>query len=139
MRLRWVRDARGREEEIIALVALTALALGAGWLRADLPTPRCVFHALTGIPCVTCGATRAFRCLLNGDFPGAFAWNPLVSIGVMAIGVGITYAGAVALLRLPRVRVQEISGQELRRMRVLVVTAVAANWVYLGLRFSGAL
>lgn len=137
MRLQFVRDARGREEEIAALVAVSAAALGAAWLRAGLPTPRCVFHALTGVPCVTCGATRSFRSLLNGEIFSAILWNPLVALGAITAGILVGYAIVVALFRLPRARIREVSKGDLRWMRALVVTAVAANWIYLGFRFAG--
>lgn len=133
MRLRFVHDAKGREEEIVALVGVGAAALGVAWLRAGLPTPRCVFHALTGVPCVTCGATRSFRCLLDGDVSGAFAWNPLVVCGAAVLGIFVIYAFLVALFRLPRARIRDVSRRDLRWMRVLAVTILAANWIYVGL------
>jgi hypothetical protein len=45
-------------------------------LVAGLPWP-CPFLAITGLPCPTCGITRAARLALHGDFAGAFRMHPL--------------------------------------------------------------
>lgn len=37
----------------------------------------CVFKALTGIPCPTCGMTRSFMSLLRLDLKSAFYYHPL--------------------------------------------------------------
>ncbi len=40
--------------------------------------PPCPFHALTGLLCPGCGATRALAALTHGDFAAAFHLNALV-------------------------------------------------------------
>ncbi|MBN2851502.1 MAG: DUF2752 domain-containing protein [Clostridia bacterium] len=37
----------------------------------------CVFKKVTGIPCPSCGMTRAFLFLLQGDIENAFILHPL--------------------------------------------------------------
>lgn len=37
----------------------------------------CLIHSVTGMPCPTCGITRAAASLLSGNFAGAFAIFPL--------------------------------------------------------------
>lgn len=55
---------------------------GWGWLfvasRQSVSsfTP-CVFKNITGIPCPSCGSTRAVVAILNGRFMEAFLLNPL--------------------------------------------------------------
>lgn len=44
------------------------------WYICDLP---CVFRYLTGIPCFTCGMTRAWLCAFRLDFAGAFSLHPM--------------------------------------------------------------
>jgi hypothetical protein len=39
--------------------------------------PPCPLHAFTGLYCPGCGATRATRALLHGDFIAAFHFNAL--------------------------------------------------------------
>jgi hypothetical protein len=39
--------------------------------------PRCLFHALTGLHCPGCGATRCLHALLHGDLVQAAAYNLL--------------------------------------------------------------
>jgi len=60
-----------------------ALAVAAFLLYRFDPTvvrffPICVFHALTGLECPGCGATRAMHRLLHGDLAGAFRFNQLI-------------------------------------------------------------
>lgn len=40
--------------------------------------PQCPLHALTGLNCPGCGATRGMHALLNGDFLGALDYNVLL-------------------------------------------------------------
>ena len=58
----------------IGLLAAAAVGL----LRLDrIPLTLCVFKGLTGLPCPTCGSTRALGRLFALDFAGALAMNPL--------------------------------------------------------------
>ena len=45
-----------------------------GWYLLELP---CIPRALTGIPCPTCGLTRAWLCVFRLDLPGAFLQYPM--------------------------------------------------------------
>ncbi len=64
-----------------------AVMLGSAlvWTAAHLYAPFvhggpviCPVHGLVGMPCPTCGLTRAFCALVQGDFLGALQWNALV-------------------------------------------------------------
>lgn len=37
----------------------------------------CLFQWLFHIPCMGCGMTRAYLCLLQGDVGGAFGYHPM--------------------------------------------------------------
>ena len=64
------------------ITSALVLAVGAAVLYRFDPTkfhfyPPCVFHALTGLQCPGCGATRALYHLLHGDISGAFRFNQI--------------------------------------------------------------
>lgn len=40
----------------------------------------CLFHQLTGLYCIGCGATRAMSALLRGDLAAAFSYNAFLLI-----------------------------------------------------------
>ena len=105
-------------------------ALAVAVLHLDrLPILVCVFRAATGIPCLTCGATRALAELATGDVAGALAMNPLATLGAFAlVPWGL---GDLALLTRGRALSLEVTPSGARALRVLAVAAVAANWAYL--------
>ena len=39
--------------------------------------PTCLFKAITGLPCPSCGATHSVLAFINGDYTGALYWNPI--------------------------------------------------------------
>ncbi len=137
MRLTRRRLAGGElDPELVGLSVLAASgACAAVWLAWKFPTPICIFHAITGLPCVTCGGTRSVKNLLAGHVGAAFAWNPLVFLSLAGAGVFMIYAAAVTAFRMPRLRVVEITASEARALRLAIVLALAANWIYLIYRF----
>jgi len=121
-------------ERLWGLVLAGTALFGVGWLFSGMPTPLCPFHAITGLPCPSCGMTRGIRCLLHGNFAAAFFFNPLGMTALMGIAVYVIYAGVVVLGKQPRLRWEPIS----KRMALLIRTSlfflVALNWIYLILR-----
>jgi Protein of unknown function (DUF2752) len=109
-----------------ALVAITMVAL----LPLDrLPFSLCVFKATTGIPCMTCGTTRALARLARFDLAGALAMNPLTTLGTLALG---PWAAADLLLLLRgRALSLELSPAAARVARIAAVAAVLTNWAWL--------
>lgn len=117
--------------DLIALgVSAGSLAVAAGWLAAGLPAPHCAFHALTGCPCPTCGATRCALALVHGQFQKAFGWNPGAFLALLGAGAFNLYAAVAAGARLPRLRVA-VSRGEARLLRVAAAAALVGNWGYL--------
>lgn len=99
-------------------------------LRLDrLPFAICTFKALTGLPCPTCGSTRAAAHLARLDLAGGLAMNPLFVAGAALLAAW----GLVDLLLLPRGRAValEVSPGLARVLRVAAVAAIVANWAYL--------
>lgn len=94
-----------------------------------LPFSVCFLKALTGIPCPTCGSTRAVGCLAHGDLPGAFGMNPLATLAFLAL---VPWAMAdLALLTRGRALGVSASPRTGHVLRVAAVVAVLANWAYL--------
>jgi hypothetical protein len=120
------------DHELIWLGAsVLSLGLGAAWLTIGLPWPRCVFHDITRLPCVTCGMTRCGIQFFQGHFLAASKWNPLVFAVLCSVVVFDIYALATLLARVPRLRVHVTTQRAKICLRVLVVSVLALNWVYL--------
>jgi hypothetical protein len=117
---------RSRAGALWGLAALSLLAAGAFAAAFPSALPPCPFRALTGLPCATCGSTRAALALLRLDLGAALRWNPLAAIGLpLFVAAGLT-AGALWLLGrdVPEPRLP-------LALRVASLAAIAANWVYL--------
>jgi uncharacterized protein DUF2752 len=120
------------DHELIWLsVSLGGLALAAAWLALHLPWPICIFHALTGHPCATCGATRSAVAFFHAQFFSAWKWNPLAFVVYCALSIFDAYAAIVLITRAPRLRLACITAPEKKFMRASVVSLLAVNWIYL--------
>jgi hypothetical protein len=114
---------------LLAACALAAIAIVAVLPLARLPISLCIFKAVTGLPCMTCGTTRAFARLARLDLAGALAMNPLVTLATLTL---LPWAAAdLALLPRGRVLSLELSPAAARAARIAAVAAVLANWAWL--------
>jgi hypothetical protein len=101
-----------------------------GLLHLDrLPVALCYLKAFTGLPCPTCGSTRALGRLFALDLPGAFAMNPLMTLA--AIVVALWAAADLALLPRRRALGLEVAPRLGFALRVAAVVVILANWIYL--------
>ena len=118
------------DPELLVLGASAGtLAWGAAWVAGGLPLPQCAFHAITGCPCPTCGATRCVMALLHGRVGEALGWNPLVFTGLAAVALLNLYAIVVLAAGLPRVRFS-LRGGQARFLRIACLILLLANWAY---------
>jgi hypothetical protein len=121
-----------REERQLALLwlaaATSAVALRPLWLTIAPQLRPCVFRALTGIPCPTCGATRAATAFLDGRLFEALAANPLATVVGFVFVVGAPLAALWAILGWP---VPVFSPSAPRWLRPAIVALIVANWLYL--------
>lgn len=112
------------------LIALALLPLGA-WLvdsgHLDLGT--CSFKRFLGVPCLTCGATRATIALFHGEVAEAFRLQPFV----MSLYGFMLIWGVVSLTaKLTRRAVSvELGDAEDAALKVVIVLAPVLNWIYL--------
>jgi len=77
------------------ILGATAVLLILRWVDPVLAGRWLPFHtscgAITGLPCIFCGMTRALHLLLNGDFSGAIYFNwlafPFLGVAVLLIAL----------------------------------------------------
>jgi hypothetical protein len=133
MRLVWRRiPPDDFNHELVWLAVSVAAAVGgAVWLRLGLPTLRCPFLAVTGYPCLTCGATRCAIAFLHADLATAWSWNPLALVALGGVALFDLYAAIVLLTRAPRLRVIEWTRSEKNAVRIAVLAFIVVNWTYL--------
>lgn len=130
MRLRPETDPLPRH---LALVYLALAALGWAVLRwrgeAIAAAARCPLFEATGIPCPTCGGTRAALALAHLDPGAALRASPLVTLG--ALGLGLWGAWGLAATVAPRLRARlELTPAQRRLLRLGAVVVAAAAWAY---------
>jgi Protein of unknown function (DUF2752) len=133
MRLRLRRLSPGEiDHELIWLsVSLASLGLAATWLTIGLPWPRCMFHQITSLPCVTCGMTRCGIQFFHAHFLTALKWNPLVFAALCGMTAFDLYAFATLATRGPRLRISCDTQTARTFVRGAVISALVLNWIYL--------
>jgi hypothetical protein len=118
-------------ERVWLLVGLGAAATAALALYGlGLPPVVCPLRAATGMPCPTCGGTRAVAALLAGHPAAALAWNPLLTGAAGAWAVFAIYAAWVILTGRPRLRVR-LAARDLVAARIAAAGITLAGWAYL--------
>jgi hypothetical protein len=70
---------------LTGLAAVAILAVGGLDPAASRWLPVCPLHAVTGLYCAGCGATRALHALLHGELSRALAFNPLLVLALPAL------------------------------------------------------
>jgi hypothetical protein len=79
------------------------------------------------VPCPSCGATRGVMALIDGRPMEALGYNPLLVTAVIGFAVG----GVIAPLWAWRVGSLPVLPSPLPRwIRLAIVVAIAANWVW---------
>jgi hypothetical protein len=133
MQLTWRRlTEHETNHEIIWLsVSVGSLTAASIWLALGLPWPTCVFHELTGWPCLTCGATRCAIAFLRGNFSAAWMWNPLAFLALGAVTLFDLYALIVLVCRAPRLRIVALTQRARNFARLAVIAALGLNWIFL--------
>jgi hypothetical protein len=86
----------------------------------------CLFRSVTGMPCPTCGSTRAMFAIGRGDIATALALNPLL---VLALAVGVVWLAGQALL--PGETRAWAAIVRRRHAWLALLAALLLNWIYL--------
>jgi hypothetical protein len=124
-----------KDERQLALLwlaaAVSAIVLRPLWLAASPHLGSCVFRSLTGIPCPSCGTTRAATAFLQGHVITAFINNPLATLMGLLFVVGAPIA---VIWTTARWSVPSLSNPLPLWVRIGAVFLIAANWLYLILR-----
>ena len=126
-----VHPATSEERQLALLwlaAAVSAIVLRPLWLAAAPQLRSCVFRSLTGIPCPTCGTTRAATAFLQGDVMTAFIINPLATLAGLLFVVGAPIAVVWTTARWP---VPSVPNPLPPWVRIGAVGLIAANWLYL--------
>lgn len=112
-----------RSRTVAIALGLTVTLLGLLWWfdPAKSGTTVCMFHAMTGLNCPGCGATRATHELLHGRLAAAWHYNALW-VTILPL---VVYA-AVSELRVMTDR-RPLPGDLPRQPRFWIATAVAAG------------
>ena len=110
----------------VVAVTLVLLATRAEQLAQSLPG--CTFKSFLGIPCPTCGVTRAVLELSNLDVASALKINPLATLSIMVLVLGGLVVGVSTLGGHPP-REPRWDLRPLERLGLVLV--VVANWAYL--------
>jgi hypothetical protein len=125
------RAAREDERQLAWVgfaAAVLSLALSPFAAVAARLVPSCHLRAWTGLPCPTCGSTRAVLAMAHFEWLEAIRVNPLATLGV----AGALAAGLAAPLWIRAGGKLPVLTRRGRRWVLwTLVAAVAANWVYL--------
>jgi len=110
---------------IIILILLAARFIPPSYIPA-----LCPFKGITGLPCPTCGGSRALSKLAHLDPLGAFDMNPLIS-SFTTIGIILfSYSTVAFILRPLRIGVR-FNQIEKRLLRLACLGIIILNWFYL--------
>jgi hypothetical protein len=110
--------------------AATGLAVARFLPGLAVLLPTCPFRALTGLPCPTCGTTRALLALAAGHPLAAAAWSPLAFLAIL--GSLVAGVWGLASLAAPRSVVRPWPPVERQVLGVrAAAVAVLLNWAYL--------
>jgi len=130
-----LRERGAVDHELIwGLIGLAAM-LTAGFIPLDRVLSdagyTCGFRRVTGYPCPTCGATRAWVLTAHGSVKDAFRISPVATAAFLCILVYVPYALGTVLLRTRRVRITGVNRRGWRKVLVLLTGLLVINWAYM--------
>ena len=111
---------------------LVGIGLGVAFLAPELLhlAPACVLKASTGVPCPTCGSTRAALALAGGHLGQALVWNPLAGLGLLGLSAYLPYAWLVIGNVVSPVRTGWLAAPMPVWLRWGCGLLLVTNWIY---------
>jgi Protein of unknown function (DUF2752) len=120
---RWLRLGLA----VAILLVLLCLALQRSDRRLSFLT--CGFHAISGLPCLFCGGTRAARAILHGNLHAALYFNAL-AFPALAIVAGAFVALLVEAAAGRPLALREILLRHLNRFVPALLLLALAWWIF---------
>jgi len=94
--------------------------------------PACTFRSVVGIPCPSCGATRAGLALAHGELFSALLDNPFFVIGIAVLSVWSFMRTAKWWSGKGREdKALNFNITRRQRLKRAVMAAIILNWIYL--------
>jgi hypothetical protein len=118
-------------EAVWGSLALAVLAAARFFPFHRINFPVCWFHKLSGLPCPSCGGTRAFIALAHGRWVEGISIHPGAAVLFLAACCYVPYAAWTVACRRPRLRVALTSGRERVGLVVAAAALILLNWIYL--------
>ncbi len=91
----------------------------------------CPFLEISGLPCPSCGATRALILVSHGEIIQGLKMSPLFAALLLGGLVFAGYALAVISLRLPRLRLVSLGRYGHLILGAVIGGSLLLNWGYL--------
>lgn len=120
------------------LLLLAGCLAGYGWLLHTVDHPQneltvCLVKNVTGLPCPSCGSTRAVVALAQGDWWGALEWNPLgvlVALILLIAPVWIAYDMGNGKATLYNFSLRAETFLQQKWVAIPAVLLVLLNWIW---------
>lgn len=103
------------------------------FLSADDRLTVCYFKNISGIPCPSCGSTRAVSLLASGDFKASVLMNPiglLLAVIMIVLPVWLAYDLLLKKQTLFSAYVRTEEKIRIRWVAAVLILLVVANWIW---------
>lgn len=118
-------------DSAMAFGAISGLALlAARFFPFELVPSVCGLRNATGLPCPTCGMTRAFVRVAHGDWNGALDVNPLGTVLCVVAALFVAWI-VLRMTVLKRGFVWVATAREKRIGAIALAVVLGVNWIYL--------